>query len=84
MEVSILHNFIWNDRWTFGSNGVSFKRLGKFNLTSLGGLVITTGVLYILVTYFRVQYLVANPVGIGFATAWNFALSMMWTWRMDG
>ena len=84
VEVSILNNFVWNERWTFGYKSISIKRLGKFNLTSLGGLVITTTVLYVLVTYFRVQYLIANLVGIGFATAWNFALSMVWTWGMDG
>ncbi len=84
VEISILHNFFWNERWTFGSKRMSIRRLGKFNLTSLGGLVITTGVLYGLVTFFRFQYIVANLVGIGFATAWNFALSMAWTWGMDG
>ena len=83
VEISILHNFFWNERWTFGSKSVSVRRLGKFNLTSLGGLVITTGVLYVLVTYFRFQYILANLVGIGFATAWNFALSMVWTWGME-
>jgi putative flippase GtrA len=57
--------------------------LGKFNLTSLGGLVIATGVLYALVTFFGIHYLLANIVGIGAATAWNFVTSVIWTWGAE-
>ena len=81
--VSIIHNFLWNDYWTFGARGFSLRRLGKFNLTSLGGLLITSSVLYTLVTYWGVHYLVANLAGIGLAMAWNFAASLLWTWGWE-
>lgn len=81
VQVSIVHNFLWNDRWTFGAPGYSLRRLWKFNLTSLGGLVIVSSVVYVLATFWGVHYLVANLVGIGVATLWNFTLSMLWTWR---
>lgn len=83
VEVAILHNFLWNERWTFGATDFSLVRLGKFNLTSLGGLVISLGVLYLLVACGRVHYLLANLVGIALATAWNFALSLFWTWGLE-
>ncbi len=83
VEVAILHNYLWNDRWTFGYREFSLARFGKFNLTSLGGLLITTGVLYALVTYGRVYYLLANLVGVGLATGWNFMASMLWTWGVE-
>jgi putative flippase GtrA len=80
VEIAILHNFFWHERWTFGGSRFSLLRLGKFNLTSLGGLIIATAVLYVLVTYFDIHYLLANIAGIGAATAWNFATSLIWTW----
>ncbi len=83
VEVAILHNFLWNERWTFRANGLSLLRLGKFNLTSLGGLLITSGVLYLLVVYAQIHYLLANLVGILLATAWNFMASVLWTWRWE-
>ena len=81
VEVAILHNFLWNERWTFGERNLSLVRLGKFNATSLGGLLITLGALHLLVTYGRVHYLLANLVGIALASAWNFGVSVLWTWR---
>ncbi len=83
VEVAILHNFLWNDRWTFGASGFSLRRLGKFNLTSLGGLLIASGVLYLLVTFVGVHYLLANLAGVALATAWNFASSLLWTWGWE-
>ena len=80
VETAIIHNFIWNERWTFGEPSFSVVRLGKFNLTSLGGLLITLGVLHLMVEYGKVHYLLANLAGIALATAWNFALSLFWTW----
>ncbi len=83
VEAAILHNFVWNERWTFGQPSLSLVRLGKFNLTSLGGLLITSGVLYLLVVYVGLHYLLANLVGIALATAWNFATSLLWTWGLE-
>ena len=80
VEVAIIHNFLWNDRWTFGANDFSFGRLARFNLTSLGGLVIASGTLYALAVYCGVHYILANLVGVGVATAWNFGTSLLWTW----
>ncbi len=81
VECSIVNNFIWNDRWTFGIRPDTWQRFLKFNLISLGGLAIATGVLYGLVTLAGIHYLLANLVGIGMATLWNFSLNLFWTWR---
>lgn len=81
VEVSIIHNFLWNDRWTFKAGGFSLQRLGKFNLTSLVGLLITSGVLYLLVTYLGLHYMLANLAGIAVAMVWNFGSSLLWTWE---
>ncbi len=79
-EVAIIHNFCWNDRWTFGRMRLSLRRFAKFNLVSLAGLVITTCTLWLLAGHLGVYYLAANLLGIALATAWNFAVNVVWTW----
>jgi len=83
IELAIANNFLLNDRWTFHQNGHSVSRFLKFNLVSLGGLVIAAGTLYALVQFEGVHYLLANLVGIGLATLWNFFVNLVWTWRQD-
>ncbi|HEY7347157.1 MAG TPA: GtrA family protein [Ktedonobacterales bacterium] len=81
VELSIAHNFVWNDLWTFGKRWLSWRRFLKFNLISLGGLVITTATLWALVTGLHSPYLLANLLGILLATGWNFIINVLWTWR---
>jgi putative flippase GtrA len=80
VEAAIVNNFVWNNHWTFEERGISLHRFAKFNFVSLGGLVITTLVLYYLVSSMSVHYLVANLLAVGAGTLWNFGLSLYWTW----
>jgi dolichol-phosphate mannosyltransferase len=84
-EVSVIWNFVLNDRFTFGdrikrANGY-FGRLLKFNVTSLGGFVIYLGMLAALTELFGLHYLVAAAIGILGAFGWNFLVNSAWTWR---
>ncbi|HLI05339.1 MAG TPA: GtrA family protein [Ktedonobacteraceae bacterium] len=79
-ELAIINNYYWNDHWTFKRTRVSLGRLARFNLVSLGGLLITTGTLWVLVNHLRCYYLLANLLGISLATTWNFAVNSWWTW----
>src|SRR5260370_22402277 len=79
-ELGIVHNFSWNDRWTFGRTRLSWSRFARFNLVSLGGLIITTGTLWVLVRHLGVYYLAANLLGITLSTAWHFAVNSWCTW----
>lgn len=81
VELSIANNFFWNDRWTFGRRWPTWRRFLKFNLVSLGGLVITTTTLWALVTHLHKPYLLANLFGILLATSWNFVINVLWTWK---
>src|SRR5437868_886964 len=63
-ELAILNNYLWNDRWTFGRRDPSARRLVRFNLSSLGGVAITTGVTSALVGG-GVPYLLALLVAVG-------------------
>ena len=40
--------------------------------------------LTLLVETAGLHYLLANLVGTGVAAAWNFTLSVLWTWRRSG
>jgi dolichol-phosphate mannosyltransferase len=83
-EAAILSNFALNDRWTFrdGSRQGSLAgRLLRFNIVSLGGLVITVAFLTALVRYSQLPLLLANLVAVGGAMTWNYGMNIRWTWR---
>lgn len=80
VEIAIISNFYFNNRWTFKAKRVLLSRFAKFNIVSLGGLGITTATLWSLATYLGMHYLFANLLGIALATAWNFAANLVWTW----
>jgi dolichol-phosphate mannosyltransferase len=85
IEFSILNNFIWNDRWTFGTvkdRKVSSRwhRLAAFNLVSVGGGAINYGIFLILTGWVSIYYLIAQLIGILAAFAWNFLVNRRYTW----
>ncbi len=84
-EVSIVSNFILNDRFTFSdrrrTEGGFLGRLWRFNATSLGGFVIYLGILALLTEVVGLHYLVSAAVGIVAAFGWNFLVNSAWTWK---
>ncbi len=88
-EFAILNNFFWNDRWTFAdvaqqqrSPGKVFKRLLKFNLVCLMGLVLKVLLLNILFNGLGVNAYLANLVAIAIVTVWNFWINLKLNWRV--
>jgi dolichol-phosphate mannosyltransferase len=84
VELSIIHNFVWNDRWTFRHRARSrtqMQRFARFNLVSLIGLLITTGITLLLVEQLGIQYLISNLCGVALATLCNFSANTHWTWQ---
>lgn len=94
-EAGVIHNFLWNDAWTFRDvakqqPGIipKLKRLLKFNFVCLTGLVISVIVLYILYNYLRFgnfsggKY-IANLMAIAVVTFWNFWLHSKLSWRVS-
>lgn len=84
IEASILHNFFWNDRWTFKDRRRErpwATRLGQYQLTALAGLAVNWVVLAVLVEGLRWRVLPANIAGIASATGLNFVISKLWTWK---
>ncbi len=89
-EAAILGNFALNDRWTFhDARGRSPwpRRMARYNVVALGGLVVSLVVLALLTAMFHLHYLVANLMSIGAATLWNYTVNARFTWvahRTDG
>lgn len=84
-EVSILTNFVLNDRWTFGDHAAEisyFRRGAHYNAVALCGMVLSLGVLAVLVDAFGLYYLVANLIAIGASTVSNYLLNMRFTWSL--
>lgn len=83
IEASVTTNFLLNAVWTFDDPEPSLSRFARFNLVSLGGMLIAITTLQALVAYLGLHYMVANLVGIGLGTVWNFSLNLFWTWGLD-
>ncbi len=84
IEVSVVSNFILNDRLTFGKRDsivseVFFSRLARYNFYSLGGIGINAIVFYLLVAL-NVDILVSNFVGIVFAFLFTYISSTFFVW----
>lgn len=88
-EVAILNNFFWNDLWTFRDisqrqQGLKqrFKRLIKFNLICLTGLILNVLLLNLFFNVFHFNRYSANLLAIAIVTAWNFWFNLKLSWRV--
>jgi len=86
IEVSILNNFAWNDRWTFGRDTGHLhrslaKRIGLFHAVSVGGAAINWLILLALTQFAGVFYLVSNLAGILAGFVWNYLVNRNVTWK---
>lgn len=77
IEISIIHNFLFNNFWTFGiqrSEGFLIKRFLHFNLVSCGSLVINVAVSALFIRI-GAWYLLAQAIGIATAFTSNYLIS---------
>jgi dolichol-phosphate mannosyltransferase len=88
-EFAILNNFFWNDRWTFRdlakqqrSPGKVLKRLLKFNLVCLMGVILKVLLLNLLFNQLGINAYIANLVAIAIVTVWNFWINLKLNWRV--
>ncbi len=88
-EVAIVNNFLWNDLWTFGDIASrqggwrkGLKRLLKFNLICLAGLVLNVSIVNLLSVGLGLNEYGAKLVAIAAVTAWNFWINLKLNWRV--
>jgi putative flippase GtrA len=76
VEITVLHNFFWHQRFTWRDRGQKTGRLWRFHLSN--GLVSVAGntlLMYCLVERLRVPPLISTLVSIAVCSAANFALA---------
>jgi len=81
VEVAVLHNFYWHERFTWADRPCALRhqtmhRLLRFNLTTgamsiLGNIVL----MRLFVGYFEMHFLPANVLSIGICSLLNFFVS---------
>ncbi|MEG4057913.1 MULTISPECIES: glycosyltransferase [unclassified Microcoleus] len=88
-EVAIINNFLWNDLWTFGDiskrqpgKRQRLKRLLKFNVICLIGLIMNVLLVNVLFNVFKVNEYLAKLIAIATVTLWNFWINMKLSWRV--
>lgn len=81
-EISIVSNFILNDRFTFGNlHARSWQaRCLRYHATSMGGVLLTFGSSFSLLHLLHVSALPAQAAALIIATACNFVFHHVFTY----
>ena len=89
VEITVLHNFIWHERWTWlettrsNSDGLA-GRLIRFHLTN--GLISIAGNLLLMWTFvsqLHLHYFLANVIAIATCSILNFVASDRLVFRRE-
>ena len=89
VEIAVLHNFIWHERWTWldrtkHSTGGVLGRLIRFHLAN--GLISIAGnllLMWVFVSQLHLHYFLANIVAIGTCSIVNFVASDRLVFRKE-
>ncbi|AKM79492.1 MAG: Glycosyltransferase [Candidatus Beckwithbacteria bacterium GW2011_GWB1_47_15] len=94
IEAAVVSNFVLNNIWTFKEKKFAFSRLGelavgfvKFNVLSLGSIVIQNIALLAGVKVFGRSFLIENSlvlVGILLGLIWNYLMYTRVVWKTHG
>jgi putative flippase GtrA len=85
VEIAVLHNFIWHERWTWrdrrGEGSVPLRLL-RFNLgNGAVSLLVNLVFMRLLVGHFHMQYLIANLIAIAAGSVANYLVSDLFVFR---
>ena len=84
IEAAIGSNFVFNNIWTFKEKTWSFVRFAKFNVLSLGSIVIQNLVLIFGVKLLGQSFLIENSLvllGIILGLIWNYLMYTRVVWK---
>jgi dolichol-phosphate mannosyltransferase len=82
VEASIVHNWFWNDVWTFRDRrqGSLSGRLARFNAVSLVAMGANVATFMLLFGVLGIGYLAAEALAIGVAWLANYGVNLEWTY----
>jgi putative flippase GtrA len=84
VEIAVLHNFYWHERWTWGTAGTPGIGSRLFRFHAANGLVsIASNLIWmrLLTGTLGMHYLFANGISIAATALINFALSERFVFR---
>lgn len=84
VEIAVLHNFYWHERWTWGTAGTPGlgARLLRFHAANgLASIASNLVWMRLLTGALGLHYLVANGISIAATALINFALSERFVFR---
>lgn len=89
VELAVLHNFAWHERWTWkertGSHAGVAIRLLRFHLgNGIVSLITNLGLMRLLVGQFAVHYMAANLAAIAAGSIANFIIGEWLVFRAVG
>ncbi|HEV2689208.1 MAG TPA: GtrA family protein [Bryobacteraceae bacterium] len=86
VEIALLHNFVWHEIWTWKGLAAEgrWRRLARFHVAN-GFLSIASNVAFtwVLMQGFHVPLLIANTAAVGATALLNFALAVLWVFRVN-
>lgn len=77
-ELAIIHNYIWNELWTFHLRQLDLRRLAQYNVSSLLGFGVTVAVATTVKELIDPR--LAQLVGILCGAGLNYLVNVRWTW----
>ncbi len=82
IELSLIHNFLWNYFWTFKKRSPFLRSLIKYHMLWFTG-GITNYVVLLILTFLGFNYLIANLIGIFLAFLVNYLVSEKFIFSPD-
>jgi uncharacterized protein YqeY/putative flippase GtrA len=77
-ELAIVHNYIWNELWTFHIRQLNLGRLIRYQTSSLLAAIVTVGVATLAKEVMDPR--LAQFVGILAGASLNYVVNVRWTW----
>ncbi len=77
-EAAILHNYVWNELWTFHIRRLDLGRLLRYQMSSL----LAAGVTVVVATIVKelIDPRLAQLVGVLSGAGLNYVVNVRWTW----
>jgi dolichol-phosphate mannosyltransferase len=89
IELSIISNFYFNDKYTFSKQSKNIGKSSKindfwkFNLGVFAGSILSLSIFTVLFKSAHVNYLVADLLAILISFFWNYWISIKYVWKLD-
>ncbi len=84
IQLAVIQNFIWHDRWTFSDRRGHSRwlvRFGQYELTSSGGMILNWILLAAFVSWAHWPLVPANLCGIAVGALVTYTVSKLWIWK---